>query len=87
MTRPAGGDKEKGEYSVDMNQELEADTTYHYIISARSDNDPNARRTQMIGKFTSRSARIPVYVVRYRGFICQERRMGQAQTKSTLSSP
>ncbi len=76
VTRPAGGDKAKGEYSVDMNQELEPDTTYHYIISARNDNGPNARRTQIIGKLTSRPAQPRTFEVRYRGFICQEKTDG-----------
>jgi len=65
VTRPAGGDKAKGEYTVDMNQQLEPGTTYYYIISARKD---DGTRDQVTGKFSQLGS----FVVRYRGFICQE---------------
>jgi len=52
-----------------MNQELEPGATYYYIISAKSDDSPNAQRTQITGQFSSNPA---TFLVRYRGFICQE---------------
>ena len=69
ITRPAGGDKANGNYRVDMNQELEPASTYYYIISARSNSTANATRAQTTGKLTANPA---TYVVRYRGFRCDE---------------
>ena len=65
VARPADGDKAKGYYSVDMNQELESGT-YYYIINA-SDQGANAKRAQISGKFLIRSG---LYLVRYKGFVC-----------------
>lgn len=69
VARPAGGDKARGEYVVDMNQQLEPGTTYYYIISARND---DGARHQVTGKFSQSGS----FVVRYRGFICQEKTFG-----------
>lgn len=68
VTRPAGGDKANGAYTVDMNQDLEPGSTYYYIISNQSDDSPNARRAQVTGKFSTNPAN---FLVRYRGFICE----------------
>ena len=69
ITRPAGGDKANGNYRVDMNQELEPGSTYYYIISTSSNASSNAQRAQTTGKLSSNPA---TYVVRYRGFRCDE---------------
>lgn len=66
VARPAEGDKANGKYFVDMNQELESGT-YYYIINAHSNEGSNAKRAQISGKFLIRSG---VYLVRYKGFIC-----------------
>ena len=53
---PVGGDKAKGEYRVDIGflTELRPNTTYYYILNARSHNtDPGAFRQQVKGMFTT----------------------------------
>ncbi len=70
VTRPAGGDKAKGEYSVDMNQELETGAMYYYIISATSED--GVRRHQTTGDFPY----VARFLVRYRGFVCQDKTDG-----------
>ena len=66
VARPARGDKAKGYYYVEMNQELEPGS-YYYIINAHSDEGSNPKRAQTSGKFLVRSG---FYLVRYKGFIC-----------------
>ena len=68
VARPAGGDKANGKYFVDMNQELEPGS-YYYIINAQNDESSNAKRAQISGKFLVRSG---LYLVRYKGFICDK---------------
>lgn len=68
VARPAGGDKAKGWYFVDMNQALEPGS-YYYIINAHSDESSNPKRAQTSGKFLVRSG---LYLVRYKGFICDK---------------
>lgn len=68
VARPAGGDKAIGNYSVDMNQELESGS-YYYIINASNEDSSNAKRAQITGKFLIRSG---LYLVRYKGFICDQ---------------
>ena len=60
---PVGGDKEKGAYRVDVGSitELQPDTTYFYILNARTDNTaPGAARQQETGKFTTLSQTVKV---------------------------
>ncbi len=77
ITRPAGGDKANGKYTVDMNQELDPGVTYYYIISAKSDNSSSAERGQSTGKFRAKAAlQATSYEVRYRGFFSRETTTG-----------
>ena len=60
---PVGGDKEQGEFKIDIGflTELQPNTQYYYLLNLRShDTDPGARRQQVQGKFTTVSRTVRV---------------------------
>ena len=64
---PVGGDRERGEYQIDIGfiTELDPATTYHYVLNARAnDSDPKATRQQVHGTFTTLSQTVKVIFTR-----------------------